>query len=798
VIARIRLRSLVILLGLLVAVGFALVVPAAYFAVFYAHLHHDLDFAARGKASRLATFIADNRESWQRPTDRLSQVIAQPEAGEGATRQRVFDAGGRAILQSGEEKLTLPLATVNVPVVVGGSKVASVEMAASLDKLLEEAALVALASGLVGLSVFFLMRGVPLRAIDRTLGQLENAQERYRRLFNVSPVLMVVLDRQTRRVLDANEATVRQYGWSHEELLTMSSNDFYPPEDLPDVLAQRERFMADPNRVVPPLRHRKKDGTIIDVEQTILPIDYDGRPALLVTANDVTERNRAMRELRESEQKYLGLVETLPVGVLETTTDGRIVTANLAWRRMFGFGDDEDLGKVNVRDLYANPDDRGAVVQLVQADGAIPAAESVFRRRDGTIFPVERYLRSVRDETGMVTALRGIVIDITQRKSLEAQLHQAQKMEAVGQLTGGIAHDFNNIMMIVMAGVDALEDDKSLTPAARRRVDQISRAIDKASDLTRSLLAFSRKLPLLPQSVDLNALVLDVGRLLQRTLGTQVEIESMLGKDLWPVEVDRGQLENALVNLCVNARDAMPDGGRVLIETRNVVVDGRSRGKNADLRPGAYVRLSVTDTGEGIAAEVLPRVFDPFFTTKEVGKGTGLGLSMVHGFIIQSRGHIDIQSELGRGTSITIHLPRAADQADEGDKAVAADLPRGHERILVVEDESHVGDAVVEQLQSLGYAVTQAADGSAGLAAFETVDRPYDLLLTDIVMPGLNGKKLADEVTARWPGTSVLFMSGYRPDNMNESRLDPGARLLTKPFHKRDLAMAVRKALDTR
>jgi CheY-like chemotaxis protein len=372
-------------------------------------------------------------------------------------------------------------------------------------------------------------------------------------------------------------------------------------------------------------------------------------------------------------------------------------------------------------------------------------------------------------------------------------------MEAVGQLTGGIAHDFNNIMMIVMAGVDALEEDQSLAPAARRRVGQISRAIDKATDLTRSLLAFSRKLPLLPQRVDLNALVLDVGRLLQRTLGTQVEIESMLGKDLWPVEVDRGQLENALVNLCVNARDAMPDGGRVLIETSNVVLDGRGHSRNVDLPPGAYVRLSVTDTGEGIAAEVLPRVFDPFFTTKEVGKGTGLGLSMVHGFIIQSRGHIDIQSELGRGTSITIHLPRAADVADEGDKPVAAaDLPRGHERILVVEDEPHVGDAVVEQLQSLGYAVTQAADGLAGLAAFETAERPYDLLLTDIVMPGLNGKKLADEVTARWPGTPVLFMSGYRPDSGNESRLDSGARLLTKPFHKNELAMAVRKALDTR
>jgi CheY-like chemotaxis protein len=252
-----------------------------------------------------------------------------------------------------------------------------------------------------------------------------------------------------------------------------------------------------------------------------------------------------------------------------------------------------------------------------------------------------------------------------------------------------------------------------------------------------------------------------------------------------------------LVNLCVNARDAMPEGGRLLIETANVVLDGRASDRLADVAPGDYVRLSVTDTGTGIPRDALPRVFDPFFTTKEVGKGTGLGLSMVHGFITQSKGHIGIHSDLGRGTSVTIHLPRAMDQPATEPVAAADALPHGHEAILVVEDEPKVRAAMVEQLQSLGYAVSDAADGPAGIAAFERAKRPYDLLLTDVVIPGITGKKLADEVTSRWPATSVLFVSGFSQDNIvHDGGLDPGAKLLTKPFRKGDLALAVRNALD--
>ncbi len=773
------------------ALAVTLVIPAGYFVIVYSQLDRELSFAAHLKANRLSQFIYANRELWQYQTPRLGQLIEVPEADESAMRQRIFDADGRVVFESGTAPAA-PVATFSVPLVVAGTIVGSIETAASLRRLLAQTALVGLLSGILGFSTFFILRVVPLRVIDRALAELESMQARYRRLFDASPFPTFVIDLETLNVLDANETVVREYGWSRLELLSMAANDFYPSEDLPVIIAERRRFTLDAAHAVPQLRHRKKDGSTMEVEQIVYPIEFAGRSAYLVTVNDVTERNRVIKELVASEQKYHALIETLPVGVIETTADSRIVMANAAWRRLFGFGDTEDLSGVDVRTLYADPGDRSAVMAALEEGAAQPPSESIFRHRDGTLFPVERYLRGVRDGDGNIVAVRGIVIDITRRKMLEAQLHQAHRMEAVGKLTGGIAHDFNNILMIMMAGVDALEEDRELTQSARRRIAQIAKAITRASDLTRSLLAFSHKLPLKPQRVDLNDLVVDVGRLLRRTLGPQVEIESMLADDLWPVEIDRGQFENALVNLCLNARDAMPEGGHLLIETTNAEL-----GEDTAIPAGAYVRLAVTDTGTGIAPETLPHVFDPFFTTKEVGKGTGLGLSMVHGFITQSRGHIGIQSQLGRGTTVTIHLPRAAGLSDHEPTPEPVVLPRGSERILVVDDEARVGDAVVEQLRSLGYAVTRAAGGAAGLAAVKGAGQPYDLLLTDVVMPGMGGRKLADDVTALSPGIAVLFMSGYsRDDIVHDDRIDSGARLLTKPFHKSDLARAVRDALD--
>jgi NO-binding membrane sensor protein with MHYT domain/nitrogen-specific signal transduction histidine kinase len=394
------------------------------------------------------------------------------------------------------------------------------------------------------------------------------------------------------------------------------------------------------------------------------------------------------------------------------------------------------------------------------------------------------------------TILREQATDSHKRTS--EQLFQAQKMEVVGQLTGGVAHDFNNILMVIMANVDAIEEEMNLDPLLLDKVREIGKASERAATLTRQLLAFSRKQPLRPQSTNVNDLVTSTVKLLSSTLGERIKIRTDLAPDIWNVGIDRAQLESALMNLSINARDAMPDGGCLLMQTNNTAFDEAYISLNPDVAGGDYVMLAVTDTGTGMSANVKNKVFEPFFTTKEVGKGTGLGLSMVYGFIKQSSGHVEIFSEVGRGTTIKLYIPRAeAGQQDEAPRQEAALKGEG-ERILVVEDDNEVRAGVVRLLLGLNYSVTEASDGAAGLAALKRAATPYDLLLTDVIMPGaMNGKALADEVVRQWPKTKVVFMSGYTEDAIvHHERLDAGVLLLSKPFRRIDLARMVRRALS--
>jgi signal transduction histidine kinase/ActR/RegA family two-component response regulator len=382
-------------------------------------------------------------------------------------------------------------------------------------------------------------------------------------------------------------------------------------------------------------------------------------------------------------------------------------------------------------------------------------------------------------------------------EATESQVRQAQKMEAVGQLTGGVAHDFNNILTVITGTIEILVDELKDRPQLASIARMIDSAATRGADLTQHLLAFARKQPLQPRSVDINALIVDSARLLKPTLGEHIEIEPVLDRKVAPALIDPSQLSTAILNLALNARDAMPHGGKLTLESRNVVLDENYARMNSEVDPGNYVMIAISDTGEGMAPDLLDKVFEPFFTTKEVGKGSGLGLSMVYGFVKQSNGHIKIYSEVGHGTTVKLYLPQAAGLVGADRVTERGGEPqRGGETILVVEDDPLVRQYVLTQIQSLGYSTLSASNGTEALAVIDS-GKEIDLLFTDVIMPGsMNGRELAEAAIKRRPDMRVLYTSGYTENAIiHHGRLDAGVLLLAKPYRRSDLATLIRAAL---
>ncbi|MFN5666482.1 CHASE3 domain-containing protein [Bradyrhizobium sp.] len=403
--------------------------------------------------------------------------------------------------------------------------------------------------------------------------------------------------------------------------------------------------------------------------------------------------------------------------------------------------------------------------------------------------------RPLRDGDNTITGAALIYHDITASRETEHKLQQAQKLDAIGKLTGGGAHDFNNMLTVITGTTETLVDSLRSQPKLAQTAELIDRAAERCRELIQHLLAFARRQPLEPRTVDINGTVVDIAKLLRPTLGEQIEINSVLAPDVASVHIDPSQLANSLLNMAINARDAMPNGGKLLFETSNIVLDEAYAAVNPDITPGRYVLLAVSDTGTGMSHAVQDKVFEPFFTTKEVGKGSGLGMSMVYGFVKQSGGHIKIYSEEGHGTTIKLYLPPARGQAEV--EAPAPEPPRrGSEVILVVEDDQLVRNYVVTQLGSLGYKTIAVPDSRAALALVDKGEK-FDLLFTDVIMPGgMNGRQLADEVRKRRPGLKVLYTSGYTENAIvHHGRLDEGVLLLAKPYRKAQLASMLQQAL---
>jgi len=608
-----------------------------------------------------------------------------------------------------------------------------------------------------------------------------------------------------------NAGAERFKGYKADEIVGQHFSVFYSEEDRDAgaparalaIAAKEGRFEREGWRV-------RKDGTRFWAHVIIDPIKGDGG-ALIGFAKitrDLTERREAEAALRQSEQQFRLLVQGVSdYAIYMLDPRGRVSSWNLGAQRIKGYAPDEIIGEHFSR--FYTEEDRAVGrpafgLETAEREGRWET-EGWRLRKDGSRFWAHIIIDCVRDDDGKVVGFAKITRDITERRDAQRELEQArealfqsQKMEAVGQLTGGVAHDFNNLLTVIIGGLDVLKRcDPDELVRRERALDMSLHAAERAASLTSRLLAFSRRQPLQPTPTDLNILVRNMTDLLHRTLGEAVELEGVLTPRLWRVEVDQNQLESAILNLAVNARDAMPAGGKLTMETANTFLDASYSASDAEVLPGQYAVLAVSDTGVGMPKETVARAFEPFYTTKEVGRGTGLGLSMVYGFVKQSGGHVTIHSEPGQGTTVKLYFPRHTG-AGAVEPMPEAPLPPASagEVVLVVEDNEDVRAYSVMSLSELGYEVLEAGDGEAALAILEVEPR-IDLLFTDVVLPGISGRVLVDRAVARRPDLKVLFTTGYsRNAIVHQGRLDAGVQLISKPFTFDQLAARIRDTLD--
>ncbi len=544
-----------------------------------------------------------------------------------------------------------------------------------------------------------------------------------------------------------------------------------------------------------------------------LDIVVSGRPIIdeagvlrgaVTVYHDITRNLRAQEAQSASEQMAQAIIDTALDAFVQVDNYGTVLLWSPKAEAMFGWSRDEVIGKSLGELAICGDKNLGSAERIAQVVQKLENGisgwryETITLRRDGSEIVTEISLTALRRRDKIIINM--FLRDISQRRVAEEQLRQAQKMESVGELTGGLAHDFNNMLTVITGTIDILADAVADKPQLAAIAALISGAADRGAELTANLLAFARKQPLQPRAIDVNSLMTDVCKLLHPTLGRQIEVETVLGNDVWPALIDPGQLSSALVNLAINARDAMPNGGKLILTTGNLEVLPDDFKFKGILAAGRYVRVTVRDTGTGMPEAVLDKVFEPFFSTKEPGRGTGLGLSMVYGFVKQSGGHIEAESDVGHGTTFRIYLPKAIEQPKQ--LAEPAGEPRaesGNETILCVEDDASVRSFVLTQLQSLGYKTIAAENAADALALVESGE-PFDLLFTDIVMPGkMNGRQLAEAVALLRPTLKVLFTSGFteNDDVINHSPMNSDVLLLPKPYRRADLNRMIRLALES-
>ena len=649
------------------------------------------------------------------------------------------------------------------------------------------------------LPVYFLNRWL---AIRRGAGvTIAASRERYRLYFEHNPAPMWVYDRSTLEIIEVNAAAIAQYGYTREEFTHMTIRELRSPKEqarleqlLPSLSDQPQRGFIT--------QHQRNDGSVIDVEIRSDSLDTAGRQARLVLATDITERLAAERGMRQAEAEarttsatLQSLIELAPPAIITTNSQGIVTRWNQAAEDLFGWSASEVIGNpppIRLPDVAAEAN-RARSDRL-----RLRGIETEQKRKDGSAVVALLSIGPKRDALGQEIGKIIVLSDVTQLRQLEAQLRQAQKMEAVGQLAGGVAHDFNNLLTVIISYTAILLSNSGEEDAAYPDLKEIQAAADRAAALTRQLLAFSRRQVLQPQVIDLNGLIQNLSSMLRRLLREDIELVTGLGPDLWHVNADPGQLEQVLVNLVVNARDAMPNGGRITVETSNLDLDEEYAELHAGAPRGPYVVLAVSDTGVGMSPAIQTRIFDPFFTTKPQGEGTGLGLAMVYGIVKQSGGYIWVYSEEGKGTILKIYLPRderGVLTPERGVQVQTTEVATG--TILLVEDEPSVRRAACKILQRAGYTVLEAKNGAEGLRIAEAHPTKISLVISDLIMPDMGGQELIARLKEIGKEIPVLLMSGYTEDAaFRQSVLEPGTPFVNKPFTPKSLIEKVREILS--
>jgi two-component system cell cycle sensor histidine kinase/response regulator CckA len=642
----------------------------------------------------------------------------------------------------------------------------------------------------------------PPAAQRRTEADLRASKEQLQLLLDSTAEAIYAIDVNGTCTL-CNAACLRLLGYSHDsELLgkdmhalmhhTRPDGCPYPIEECPIYLAFNEGKGTHLTDEV----FWRKDGTSFPAEYWSYPVRDDNRiVGSVVTFFDISQRKNSEEALRRSEAGYRSIIEEAPYGIYRVDQNGRVTIANPGLVAMLGYQSESELLELNAATHFLDPEERRRASSLFRSADPVARYETKWKRKDGAMITVRLAGRQLGNEQEDPIGFEVFVEDVTEQRSLQKQFEHAQKMEAVGRLAGGVAHDFNNLLMIISGYAQLMEEFSADPEKVVEYAKQIQAASSKAATVTRQLLAFSRKQVLEPTFLDLNYVVKDLGKMLPRLLGEDVETVTELEPQLGTVRADRGQIEQVIMNLAVNARDAMPQGGRLTITTSNVKLDA-SYYQGVDVPPGRYVLLAVGDTGTGMDAETQIHIFEPFFTTKESGKGTGLGLATVYGIVKQSDGFIWVYSERGQGSIFKIYLPRVDAVADSGEILQPDQVPPGgDETLLLVEDEAVLRKLCRVYLESKGYTVLEADNAKEAMKICQNYNRAIHLLITDVVMPGLGGVELAKSALELRPALAVVLVSGYTDRELDREAIGFG-EFLQKPFSFDALARTVRSLLD--